>query len=215
MYYKDIRNEVSHPKRKDQLISDYLDIVDPVDFINIVKYFLVKICEYQNKEYQYWMLGWNYIGCNHNDFELFLHSNGNGFSHSFNSLFGGGYLSLGYDFFSKKYLRSYESFLKVQNLLDVLPVNIEKTHAHFNPPKLTRRWWDKNIFAKTDYSVFPQDKQNKDCVLCWLILKKNIPMYLVKTEKEASSFTFTVKDGFSHIYGSYNLKTEQFMPIDI
>ena len=148
-YYKEIRNEVTHPTRKDQLIHDYIDVINTDEIIRVVKYLFVKICELQGKEFQYWMLGWNYIGFNFNKMEPFLGNNMNGFHHSLRKMRVLG-IELGIVLqidFSKRNMVGYNSFLNFQEKLDAYPFDIEPEDSMFDPPRLTRRWWDKNHTA--------------------------------------------------------------------
>ena len=78
-YLKEIRNETTHSKRKDQLLYGYIDEYSIDEIIDIVQEIIVTIKERQNKPFPYWLIGWNYIGFNFNDKELCLSNNLNSF----------------------------------------------------------------------------------------------------------------------------------------
>lgn len=146
-FYKEIRNEVTHPSRKDQLIYDYLNVVIPLEFVRLVQYIFVKVCDMQNKEYQYWMLGWNYIGFNGNNKDLFLSNNLNGFYYSFLSMNIHGLDVSNQLSFEEDYMKGYDSFTKTQLLLNSYPFDIEP-RSKFSKPRLTRKWWEHGIELK-------------------------------------------------------------------
>ncbi len=172
-YYKEIRHEVTHPVRKDQLISDYLDILNPQEFVDVVKYIFVKMHELQGKAFPYWVLGWNYIGFNFNKMEPCLSNNLNGFYHSTMRMRLPGYdLSFQMNF-EDKYMKGYDAFLKMQKSLDEYPFNIEPEVINFDPPRLTRRWWDKEIILPDTGETFADDPKNPGCKLGWAVVSNH------------------------------------------
>ena len=145
-YLKEIRNEITHSKRKDQLLYGFIDEYSIDEIIDIVQEIIVTIKERQNKPFPYWLIGWNYIGFNFNDKELCLSNNLNGFYYSC--------LNIGFSpmppqsMFEKKIMGSYESFLKLKSAFNSSNLIIEPKNPMFDTPRLTRRWWDKDILDK-------------------------------------------------------------------
>lgn len=172
IYYKEIRNEVTHPTRKDQLINDYIEVIDTNEVIDVVKYILVKTCENQNKEFQYWMLGWNYIGYNFNDYELYLSNNLNGFFHSLMRMRLLG-LEINYQMdFSKRHMTGYSSFLNLQEKLSSYPFDIEAVDPGVSRPRLTRKWWDRKVLKVDSGETFKDDPERPGWKLGWAIISK-------------------------------------------
>lgn len=116
-YYKEIRTEVTHPERRDQLIYDYLTMLDPSEFVDCVQYIFVKSCEIQNKCFQYWMLGWNYVGYNFNVNEPYLSNNLNGFFWSINRLGVFRVPMFEQMSFENRYMTGFESYKRLQKAL--------------------------------------------------------------------------------------------------
>lgn len=145
-YLKEIRNEITHSKRKDQLLYGYIDNYDIDELVNIVQDIIVTIKENQNKPFPYWLIGWNYIGFNFNGKELCLCNNLNSFYYSC--------INIGFSpmppqsMFEKKIMGSYESFLKLKYAFNSSNLIIEPKDPMFDAPRLTRRWWDKDILDK-------------------------------------------------------------------
>ena len=216
-YYKEIRNEVTHPVRKDQLIADYLNIVKPQEFVDMVKYLFVKMCELQDKPFQYWMLGWNYIGCNHNDLEPFLGNNLNGFYHSLVSM-----RVIGYDFtdqstFSDRYLKGYTSFLALQKSLDNYPFDIETERSMFlQAPRLTRKWWDKKVILPDNGDSFADDPNNNGCKLGWAVLSTSPHQCagFFDSEEKAAYVCLASQPGFEVKFASHNPQTNEVKPLN-
>jgi hypothetical protein len=212
-YFKEIRNEVTHPKRKDQLIHDYLNITKPQEFINIVKYILVKMCELQGKEFQYWMLGWNYVGLNNNALELFLGGNLQSFYHSLRAMHIEGYDFTNQINFSTKHMNNYDAFLRLQKKLDEFPFDIELKRAYKNPPRLTRKWWDKQIILAEE--TFKDDPNNTGCKLVWAVVSKYSTECadFYNSEAKAKYISRICGNGFEVKFASHNPKSNVIKPI--
>lgn len=210
-YYKEIRNEITHPIRKDQLISDYISIIRPQEFVNVVKYILVKMCELQNKEFQYWMLGWNYIGFNHNNLEPFLGNNLNGFYHSLLAMRVEGYEFAYQMEFSDRYMKGYDAFLKLQKTLDDYPFDIEPERTHYKPPLLTRRWWDKKVISPDTSESFKDNPNNSGCKLGWAVVNKFSVECAGFFDSEAKAeYVCKIRgDGFEVKYASHNIRLNE------
>lgn len=143
-FMKEIRNEVTHPKRRDHILYDYVYGYNPEELFEIVSRTMVCIRERQRKPFDYWMIGWNYIGHNFKDRELCLSNNLNGFYYTC--------LNVGFkpmppqQSFEKRVMGSYDSFLRLKNAFDNSGLTIEPKNRLFNSPRLTRRWWDPCVF---------------------------------------------------------------------
>ena len=168
--YKKIRNEITHPSRPDQLIFDYLEIVDTKELTAIVKYILVKTCELQDEEFKYWMLGWNYVGFNNCEIELSLNDNLQSFYWSLKYMNLVGFTNFQQELFLKKCMIGHEAFAKLQAALDEYPFEIEPKHPVFSAPRLTRCWWDHAILDSDSIENCENDSSRPGCKLVWVII---------------------------------------------
>lgn len=143
-FMKEIRNEVTHPKRRDHLLYDYIYGYKPEELLEIVSKAMVVIRERQGNSFDYWMIGWNYVGFNFKKGEMSLENNLNSFYYTCGRL---GFHPLPtQDEFEKKIMGSYSSFLKLKKAFSELSILIEPKVWGFVSPRLTRRWWDPSIF---------------------------------------------------------------------
>lgn len=172
--YKKIRNEITHPSRPDQLIYDYIEIVNVEEFVDIVKYILVKICELQGKEFKYWMLGWNYIGFNHSEIELSLEDNLQSFYWSLQRMCLEGFNTVPQEDFLKKYMTGYIAFIKMQKKMDECPFDIEPKNPIFSPPRLTRCWWEHSILVSDSIGTCEDDLDRPGSKIVWAVVNDSI-----------------------------------------
>lgn len=172
--YKKIRNEVTHPSRPDQLIYDYIEIVNVEEFVDMVKYILVKICELQGKEFQYWMLGWNYIGFNHSEIELSLGNNLQSFYWSLQQMNLEGFNKLPQESFLEKCMTGHTAFINLQKNLNEYPFDIEPKHPIFSSPRLTRCWWEHSVLASDSIENCEDDLDRPGGKIVWAVVNDSI-----------------------------------------
>ena len=168
--YKEIRNEITHPSRPDQLIFDYLEIVDTKKLTEIVKYILVKTCELQGDAFKYWMLGWNYIGFNKNEMEPTFAGNLQSFYWSLINMKLPGFVNFPQELFLKKCMTGHAAFMKLQAALDEYPFEIEPKHLVFSAPRLTRCWWNHSILDSDSIENCENDSSRPGCKVVWAIV---------------------------------------------
>ncbi len=231
-YYKEIRNEATHPVRQDQLIGDYLDIVDTGEIVKLVKYLLIKTCEMQDKVFPYWMLGWNYIGFNFNKMEPFLSNNLNGFYYSLIAMKIEGFDCQYPMSFENKYMKKYEDFLKFEVALAEYPFEVEPASKIFpDKPRLTRKWWDHSVLDFDTIYTCPDDPNNPGWKLGWALLIKspdqriqNFPNWACEEPMPTSLGFFDSKEKAEYVlksntqnywlsYAKINLTTFEVEPI--
>ncbi len=147
LLYKNIRNEITHPKRKDHSIYLELDKAELNILIDAVAKGLVSIYEGISQPFPYWVLGWNYVGLNGNPAYPFLSNNINGFVPSLRNMgFSGKNLDIPDLSWDKKYMKNIDDYNALKSALDSCPLDIEPYWKDFpQKPRLTRKWWDHKI----------------------------------------------------------------------
>lgn len=168
--YKKIRNEVTHSSRPDHLVFNYLEIANAEEFISLVQYILVKTCELQNTAFQYWMLGWNYVGCNHSELEPSLNNNLQSFYWSLKYMQIERVRNISQDSFLKNCMTGCAAFTRLQAELDEYPFDIEPKHPVLSPPRLTRCWWDHDILDSDSIENCENDSSRPGCKIVWAII---------------------------------------------
>ncbi len=62
--FLDLRNEVTHRKRKDHSLYKELDEANPLKFIEAIQSAFIVIYSGLDNSFPYWLLGWNFVGMN-------------------------------------------------------------------------------------------------------------------------------------------------------
>ncbi|OEU70737.1 MAG: hypothetical protein BA863_14725 [Desulfovibrio sp. S3730MH75] len=147
-----IRGDITHPKDRDHAIYPQLENCDYMRFIEVITKSIVFIHENQQEVFPYWLLGWNYVGFNHDSAWPNLRSN---------SEFLFSLRNMGYSFqcspsmadYSDKWqnvnMVSLDGYKKLKRILEDYAEDIEPqctTIGH--PPRLTRRWWDRRFILE-------------------------------------------------------------------
>ncbi|MDO9632560.1 MAG: hypothetical protein Q7I92_11730, partial [Humidesulfovibrio sp.] len=145
-----IRNEVTHPKRRDHSIYSQLDalacIIETV--VGHVSIAVVQIAEWKNVPFDYWLTGWNYVGMSGNFTEPSIGNNGNDFVYSLKAL---GFRhticdNMPVGEWEHVLMISVEKFEMLKKALDGCPRDIEPFAACASlKPRLCRRWWDREL----------------------------------------------------------------------
>lgn len=145
---KAIRNEITHPKRRDHSVFPELDTIacDIDDLATHISVAVAQIAEWRNVPFDYWLTGWNYVGMSGDFAEPSTGTNGNDFVHSLKAL-GFSHTvcdNLPVGEWERVLMTSVEKFKKLKATLDKCRHDIEPcVERHSQRPRLCRRWWDK------------------------------------------------------------------------
>lgn len=161
--YKDIRNETTHPKRRDHSIYPQLEGANPNKLAEAVSVAMVTVYEGLSDPFPYWVLGWNYVGMNNNPAHPNQGNNMNGF---FWSLIEMGFQvssdEIAWDKLNMVTLQDYHA---LKDTLDKYPHEIEPYRADLPMrPRLTRRWWD-HEFIYTNIKETKKEREKGDMLL--------------------------------------------------
>jgi len=145
--FYELRNEVTHRKKKDHSLYKALDDSNVSVFIDALQRILVTIYCGLKESFPYWLLGWNYVGMNGDETHPLLCSNQQ-FQHSLRRL--------GFDVPAWEYQEAVErerlnmttpkgfEYLKLQVYFRC--PDIEPRDDRFpQMPRLCKLWWDKNL----------------------------------------------------------------------
>jgi len=144
---KFIRNEVTHPKRRDHSIYIELDSIG-IEASNIclqISLALAQLAEWGGHTFPYWLTGWQLVGETGNPTEVICGSNSNSFVYSLNNL---GYkdkrvASLPLSEWEKCLMTTAQDFLTLNEALRQCPCDIEPFYPSMpHKPRLCRKWWD-------------------------------------------------------------------------
>lgn len=145
--HKDIRNETTHPKRRDHSIYPELEGANPNELAEAVSVAMVAVYEGLDDPFPYWLLGWNYVGMNNNAAYPHQSNNMNGFFYSLKRM--GWRISATEIDWDKRNMVTLENYRVLKDALDEYPLYIEPYWPIFpTRPRLTRRWWDHAFIYK-------------------------------------------------------------------
>lgn len=150
--YRAIRDEITHPKKRDHSIYHELDNCNTRELVEIIAHALVAIYEVKNVPFPYWVLGWNYVGMNGDATHPMESNNQNGFLWSLNWM---GFNVPAGDYgranqWERQFMTSLEGYKQIKDGLDAYPHDIEPYVAEFSfRPRLCRRWWDRDFILST------------------------------------------------------------------
>lgn len=146
--YRLMRNEITHPKRRDHSIYLELESANPDELVEAISVAIVTIHEGMGEPFPYWVLGWNYVGMNGNPAYPVQSNNLNGFVYS---LIGMGFQGVRSSDLSweRRHMFTVENYKHLKSELAKYPVDIEPYWPDFPMrPRLTRRWWDHEFINK-------------------------------------------------------------------
>lgn len=147
-YNKGIRDEVTHPKRRDQSIYPQLDSFNARSFTEAVALTLVGVYEGLAKPFPYWVLGWNFVGLNGDAAWPMETANLNSFYPSLRTMgFKLGHYDVNWD---HNNMVTAVDYMRLVAALNTYPDDIEPYTPRFpSKPRLTRRWWDHAFIRQT------------------------------------------------------------------
>ena len=154
--HHELRHGIVHPKERDHSMYGKLEAVKLVSFLDSVALTLVCVLEAGLRQYPYWLLGWNFVGFNHDPAQPFLNNSAQ-FVHALARM---GYVSRRNAFvadesesWQRRFLVGPESFRRLQAALRTYPHDIEPWFELVpglgSPPRFTRRWWDREFILST------------------------------------------------------------------
>lgn len=157
--YRELRNEITHPKRRDHAIYYVLDQSNPDQLVDAIGSALACLYDAKEKPFPYWILGWNYVGMNGNPAFPTQLNNLNGFYYS---LKGMGFSGLGADItFEDRCMSTKRDFDHLLSQLKSYPEDIEPYWEGFpSRPRLTRRWWD-HEFIISNVKTCQEEEKSK------------------------------------------------------
>lgn len=155
--YAHLRNEIVHFKRIDQQEQFLVRHIQPLEFLGLLQLFFVRCFIAVEGELPYWVTGWNYTGFNGSWRDLYLHNNGNGFSHTLGRMgfpFKSPWCGAGSEGFAEAHMSSLEHFKELQRFLGGYPQDVEPLSPAFpDRPRLVRHWWDPAVVAAVEDEV--------------------------------------------------------------
>ena len=145
--FLDLRNEVTHRKRKDHSLYKELDETNVHIFIQALQRAMVMVYSGFGESFPYWLLGWNYVGMNGDETHPCLLSNQQ-FKHSLNR-FGFNVPAWEYhaaNEWERAYMSNLEGFAVLHEQVYSRCPDIEPRSEQFPQiPRLCKRWWDRAV----------------------------------------------------------------------
>lgn len=145
--FLDLRNEVTHRKRKDHSLYKELDETNVHIFVQALQRAMVTVYSGLQESFPYWLLGWNYVGMNGDETHPCLLSNQQ-FKHSL-TRFGFNVPAWEYhaaNEWERAYMSNMEGFAVLQAQVYSRCPDIEPRSEQFPQiPRLCKRWWDRAV----------------------------------------------------------------------
>ena len=150
MRFLDLRNEVTHRKRRDHSLYNELEAANVKEFLSAIQEVFLTIYFAKSEAFPYWILGWNYVGMNGDASSPCIINNAQ-FRHSLRAM--------GYDIPASDYYRANaweaevmktrKGFKFLQDELFPDAPDIEPQSERFpTKPRLSKRWWDAELIRK-------------------------------------------------------------------
>lgn len=145
--YLNLRNEVTHRKRKDHSLYAELDQASPAIVVEAVQKAYLSLFAARKEAFPYWLLGWNYVGFNGDKTHPCLLNN----QQLLHSLRIMGFKVPSFDYgaaqaWEKQHMTSAEGFEFIKRDIFLQAPEIEPRQEMFPlAPKLCKRWWDKEF----------------------------------------------------------------------
>lgn len=145
--FLDLRNEVTHRKRKDHSLYKELDSANVDIFVRALQRVMVTVYSGLGEAFPYWLLGWNYVGMNFDETYPCLMSNQQ-FRFSLKR-FGFDIPASDYDAakqWERVNMMTLSGFVSLQTTVYSRCADIEPRSVH-SPgiPRLCKRWWDRKF----------------------------------------------------------------------
>lgn len=145
--FLDLRNEVTHRKRRDHSLYKELDEANIFVFVNALQRAMVTVYSGLGQSFPYWLFGWNYVGMNGDETHPCLLSNQQ-FKHSLNR-FGfrvPAWEADAADAWERANMASLAGFVTLKEQVYSRCSDIEPRVERFpQMPRLCKRWWDRNL----------------------------------------------------------------------
>ncbi len=149
--FLDLRNEVTHRKRIDHSLYKELDKTTPVNFVEVIQTSFVQLYHGRGVSFPYWLLGWNFVGFNHDQTHPVLINNQQ-FKHALTHM---GFKVPAWeagaaDAWEQQNMKGMDAFRRLKrNYYEKAP-KIEPRNEEFPmAPRLCKRWWDKELILGT------------------------------------------------------------------
>lgn len=149
--FLDLRNEVTHRKRKDHSLYKELDEANIHIFVQALQRAMVTVYARGGESFPYWLLGWNYVGMNGDETHPCLLNNQQ-FKHSLNHF---GFTVPAWEHhaaneWERAHMTSLEGFVALQAQVYSRCPDIEPRSERFPQiPRLCKRWWDRKVTQNT------------------------------------------------------------------
>ena len=147
--FLDLRNEVTHRKRRDHSLYKELDEANILVFVDALQCAMVTVYSGLGESFPYWLIGWNYVGMNGDETHPCLLSNQQ-FKHSLNR-FGlpvPAWDADAADAWERTNMTSLAGFMVLKEQVYSRCPDIEPRIEHFpQMPRLCKRWWDRNLIT--------------------------------------------------------------------
>lgn len=145
-----LRNEVAHRKRRDHSLYKELDETDIGLFISAIQRAFLDIYTGLGKPFPYWLLGWNFVGMNHDETWPCLLNNGH-FKHALKDM---GFEVPASDYYAaeeweQQHMTSEDGFRWLEQHIYNKAPEIQPRNAMLpDAPRLCKRWWDKELIKQ-------------------------------------------------------------------
>ena len=149
--FLDLRNEVTHRKRKDHSLYKELDEAKPAKFVEAVQMAFVVIYSGLDNSFPYWLLGWNFVGMNGDETHPSLINNQK-FKHALAHM---GFQVPAWEYhatnaWEEKNMRGFAAFRRLKSeYYDNAPTIEPKDPRFPMAPLLCKRWWDRGLIRKS------------------------------------------------------------------
>lgn len=149
--FLELRNEVTHRKRRDHSLYKELDEAEVSVFLLAIRNAFLNIYTGLGHSYPYWLLGWNFVGMNNDETHPCLLNNAQ-FKHALRHM---GFDVPAFDYYAaeeweRKHMKTVEGFGRVVRQIYQVAPEIEPRSAIFpTAPRLCKRWWDKALITRS------------------------------------------------------------------
>lgn len=148
--FLDLRNEVTHRKRRDHSLYKELDEASPSIFLQAVQNAFVKFYSGQETSFPYWLLGWNFVGMNGDEAHPCLINNQQ-FKHALQHM---GFKVPAFDYYAaeaweKENMKGIAAFRRLKiDFYDNAPIIEPRNPSFPMAPRLCKHWWDRDLIYK-------------------------------------------------------------------
>ncbi len=149
--FLELRNEVTHRKRKDHSLYKELDEALPINFVESVQYAFVTVYSGLDNSFPYWLLGWNFVGMNRDETHPCL-SNNQQFKHA---LIHMGFRVPAWEYnaanaWEERNMKGLAAFHKLKNeFYNNAPIIEPKNPMFPKAPRLCKRWWNLDLIRRS------------------------------------------------------------------